>query len=354
MNTFLVIAAVMAAIAAGAVAFPLLRDRQSRLLGALLAVMVIGASAGLYPLWSNWNWHAPAQSEAAAGPDVAAMVAKLEKRLQDEPNDPAGWSMLGRSYLTLNRLDEAIVAYDHAHQLDSKNAEAAMGLGEAMSLRAGGDITPQAAQLFEDALALAPANPKALLYGGFAAAVRGDRELARTRWQALKNLNPPPQIMQMLDARIAELGAPAGSSAAGATGATAPAGTSASPAGTNASAGALSGAEVTVNISIAPALKSRLISEAPLFVFAREPGNKGPPLAAKRLTSTAIGTQVHLSPADSMLPGRVLVKGQQVSITARVSFSGQPVPSAGDLYGELSYDVGRDGVRNLVIDRVAE
>jgi cytochrome c-type biogenesis protein CcmH len=91
-----------------------------------------------------------------------------------------------------------------------------------------------------------------------------------------------------------------------------------------------------------------------LFVFAREPGSRGPPLAAKRLTSTAIGTQVHLSQADSMLPGRALAKGQQVSITARVSFSGQPVPSAGDLYGELSYDVGRDGVRNLVIDRVAE
>jgi cytochrome c-type biogenesis protein CcmH len=354
MNTFLVIAAVMAAIAAVAVALPLLRDRQSRVLGALLAVMVIGASAGLYPLWSNWNWHAPAQSEAAAGPDVAAMVAKLEKRLQDQPNDPRGWLMLGRSYLTLNRLDEAIVAYDHARQLDSKSADAAMGLGEAMSLRAGGDITPQAAQLFEDALALAPANPKALLYGGFAAAVRGDRALARLRWQALKALNPPPQIVQMLDARIAELGPPAGGSAVGGAADMAPAGTGAPPAGTSASAGGSSGAEVTVNISIAPGLKSRLVSEAPLFVFAREPGGKGPPLAAKRLTSTAIGTQVHLSPADSMLPGRVLVRGQQVSITARVSFSGQPVPSAGDLYGELSYDVGRDGVRNLVIDRVAE
>jgi hypothetical protein len=43
-----------------------------------------------------------------------------------------------------------------------------------------------------------------------------------------------------------------------------------------------------------------------------------------------------------------------VSITARVSFSGQPIPAAGDLYGELSYDVGRDAVRDLVIDRVAE
>jgi cytochrome c-type biogenesis protein CcmH len=223
-----------------------------------------------------------------------------------------------------------------------------------MSLRAGGEITPPAAQLFEEALGAAPANPKALLYGGFAAAVRGDRALARTRWQGLKNLNPPPQIVQMLDARIAELGPPAGSSAAAGTAAAAPAGTSASPAGTGTSAEGLSGAEVTVNISIAPALKSRLASEAPLFVFAREPGSRGPPLAAKRLTSTAIGTEVHLSPADSMLPGRVLVKGQQVSITARVSFSGQPVPSAGDLYGELSYDVGRDGVRNLVIDRVAE
>jgi cytochrome c-type biogenesis protein CcmH len=373
MNTFLVIAAVMAAIAALVVALPLLRDPQSRVLGALAAVIVIGAAAGLYPLWSNWNWHAAAQPQnSAGGPDVAAMVAKLENHLRDAPNDTEGWMMLGRSYLALNRLDDAVVAYDHARQLDGKSAAAALGLGEAMSLRAGGEITPAAAQLFEEALVLSPGNPKALLYGGFAAAVRGDRALARTRWQALKSLHPPPQIEQMLDARIAELGPPAGAStpatpdsASAGTGAPAgtstpaagtitPAGTSASAAGTSASVGGLGPAEVAVTINVAPALKSRLVSEAPLFVFAREPGSQGPPLAAKRLTSTAIGTQVHLSPADSMLPGRVLVSGQRVSVTARVSFSGQPIPTAGDLYGELSYDVGRDGVRNLVIDRVAE
>jgi cytochrome c-type biogenesis protein CcmH len=355
MTTFLVIAAVMAAVAAAAVALPLLRDRQSRVLGAVCAVIIVGAAAGLYPLWSNWNWHAPAQSQAAAGgpagPDIAAMVARLEKRLVDAPNDEAGWLMLGRSYLALNRLDDAVAAYEHAHQLDGKSAKAAMGLGEAMSLRAGGEITPPAAQLFEQALVLEPGNPEALLYGGFAAAVRGDRALARTRWQALKDMHPPPQIEQMLDARIAELGAPAGTAAVPDA---AQAGTNASIAGTSTSAAALGTADVTVTINLAPALKSRLVSEAPLFVFAREPGSRGPPLAAKRLTSTALGTQVHLSPADSMLPGRVLVSGQRVSVTARVSFSGQPVPSAGDLYGELSYEVGRDGARNLVIDRVAE
>src|SRR6202790_5102511 len=347
MSTFLVIAAVMAAIAASPLAFAFVRDRHSRVLGALAAAIIIGAAAVLYPLWSNWHWSAAAPSQADAGPEVAAMVAKLEKHLQDEPNDLKGWLMLGRSYLTLNRLDDALVAYDHARRLDAKSPQAALGLGEAMSLKAGGEITPPASQLFEEALSEAPGNPQALLYGGFAAATRGDRALARSRWQALKSMHPPPQIEQMLDARIAELGPPDQPG-------TALAGTSASPAGTSASVGGLSAAEVTVNISIAPALKSRLVSEAPLFVFAREPGGQGPPLAAKRLTSSAIGSQIHLSAADSMIPGRALVSGRPVSITARISFSGQPVASAGDLYGELSYDVGRDGARNLVIDRVAE
>jgi hypothetical protein len=72
------------------------------------------------------------------------------------------------------------------------------------------------------------------------------------------------------------------------------------------------------------------------------------------LTSAAIGTQIHLSAADSMMPGRVLLSGHRVSITARVSFSGQPLQAAGDLYGEVTYDVGHDGPRDLVIDRIAE
>jgi cytochrome c-type biogenesis protein CcmH len=342
MTLFVVVAALMAALAASAVAVPLLRHRRSRIVGAAAAVLIVAAAAGLYPLWSNWHWHDSAQNPAA-GPDVAAMVAKLETHLREDPNDVAGWLMLGRSYVALERLDDAIVAYDHAHRLDAGNAEAALGLGEAMSLRAGGNITPEAAKLFEQALAIEPASPKALLYGGFAAAARGDVTVARARWLALKEMHPPAQIEQLLDARIEELGAaePGGSPAGGSTAGGSP-------------EQAASDVEVSVNIRIAPAIKARLTHAAPLFVFAREPGGKGPPLAAKRLTSAAIGTKIHLSAADSMLPGRVLTKGSRVSITARVSFSGQPLPAAGDLYGELTYDVGQDGTRDLLIDRVAD
>jgi cytochrome c-type biogenesis protein CcmH len=347
MTLFVVVAALMAALAAAAVAVPLWRHRQSRTVAAAAAVLIVAAAAALYPLWSNWHWHDSAQNPAA-GPDVAAMVAKLETHLREDPNDLKGWLMLGRSYVALERMDEAIVAYDHAHRLDLGNAEAALGLGEAMSLRAGGNITPEAAKLFEEALGVEPGNPKALLYGGFAAAARGDVVAARNRWLALKEMHPPAQIEQLLDARIAELGpAEAGNSSAG----NAIAG---SAAVVKAPEGAASDAEVSVNIRIAPAIKARLTREAPLFVFAREPGGKGPPLAAKRLTSAAIGTQIHLSAADSMIPGRVLTKGSRVSITARVSFSGQPLPAAGDLFGELTYDVGQDGTRDLLIDRVAD
>ena len=48
----------MAVLAAAAVALPLIRGRQA-VLGAAAAVFVVGAAAALYPMWSNWDWHAP-------------------------------------------------------------------------------------------------------------------------------------------------------------------------------------------------------------------------------------------------------------------------------------------------------
>ncbi|HTB30158.1 MAG TPA: tetratricopeptide repeat protein [Steroidobacteraceae bacterium] len=364
MTAFLIIAVFMAAIAATAVAWPLLRKRESRLVGAAAGLLVMAAAAGLYPLWSNWNWQEAPAPAPAASPQVLAMVAELERKMQAAPNDIKGWLLLGRSDIALERVDDAVTAFQQAHRLDADNVEALLGLGEALSMRAGGNITPSAGQLFERAVSLQPDDPRALLYSGFAAATRGDRAAARTRWLALKALNPPPEIDAMLDQRIAELGTADLAAAGGAPGATGAGSGSAggmpglaaaaTPAVAGQGAAAQSGAQATVNLSISPALKARLTADTPLFVFAREPGMQGPPLAAKRLTSAAIGTQIHLSAADSMVPGRVLTSGQKVSITARVSFSGQPLPAAGDLYGELTYDIGHDGVRDLVIDQVTQ
>src|SRR5580698_4046207 len=124
MNTFMFIAAVMAAIAATAVAFPLLRSSRSRVTGAVAGVLVMAAAAGLYPLWSNWNWRAAVATKPAVDTQVLEMVAKLERHMKDAPNDIKGWLLLGQSDLALERVDAAIDAYEHAHRLDANNVDA--------------------------------------------------------------------------------------------------------------------------------------------------------------------------------------------------------------------------------------
>ena len=122
MHVFFIVAAAMAVIAAATVAAPLLRDRRNRVIGAVAALVVVGAAAGFYRLWSTWDWNAPMQTRAEA-PEIAAMVAKLESRLREQPNDLQGWLMLGRSYEALQRLDDArkifaqrrLAAREHEH-----------------------------------------------------------------------------------------------------------------------------------------------------------------------------------------------------------------------------------------------
>ena len=56
-------------------------------------------------------------AQGEAPPQVMAMVARLEERLQQQPNDAAGWAQLGRSYGVLNRREEALKAYERAYAL---------------------------------------------------------------------------------------------------------------------------------------------------------------------------------------------------------------------------------------------
>jgi hypothetical protein len=119
---------------------------------------------------------------------------------------------------------------------------------------------------------------------------------------------------------------------------------------TNAAAAANSAA-VRVHIELSPELSKTAPDAAPLFVFVRDPAQPGPPLAAKRLASRFPQT-VELTPADSMVPGRVFAAGQSVQVVARIARSGNPLAGSGDPFGEVAYRVGHDGLVNIVIDHV--
>jgi len=66
-------------------------------------------------------------------PEVLAMVAQLEKRLADSPDDGVGWKRLGRSYSVMGRRSDALNAYRKAAVLlpdDEAVREALQQLGQ--------------------------------------------------------------------------------------------------------------------------------------------------------------------------------------------------------------------------------
>ncbi|MBS0366983.1 MAG: hypothetical protein JSR67_14295 [Proteobacteria bacterium] len=347
---FVLLAAALLAAAVTALAVPLLRRTGATAAPAAVTALSITAVLGagsvlLYLLWSNWHWQG---TPAADSPQN--MVSRLARRLERKPDDLAGWLMLGRSYLVLQEYPLAVRAFERADQLGGgRNAEALLGEAEGLAAQDPAQLDGRAGELIDRALQLSPDSGRAVFFGATLAERRGDLALARQRFARLLQMNPPDSIRPILEQQVegldSRLAAKAGGAAAGPAGVAAPV---AAPAGPDHSTD--SATQVRITVSLAPGVAASL-GNAPLFVFARNPGQPGPPLAVKRLPSQ-FPQSVILSAADAMVPGRALVAGQRVQIVARIARGGGPVAARGDPFGELTATVGDATALPLVIDRI--
>lgn len=101
------------------------------------SVMVLALSVGIYSFlqWRTVNRLIEVQAEMGTGqqmPDPREMVARLEARLKENPDDIQGQMMAGRSYKALDRIDDAKKAYEKVLKLDARNHEANYNLGVIM------------------------------------------------------------------------------------------------------------------------------------------------------------------------------------------------------------------------------
>ena len=96
--------------------------------------IVLLASLGIYGLlqFQQGQRILEAQERMGGGPNPLEMVAKLEARLKENPDDLQGQIMAGRSYQALDRLPEAKKAWEKVLELDPKQNEAHYNLGVAM------------------------------------------------------------------------------------------------------------------------------------------------------------------------------------------------------------------------------
>jgi cytochrome c-type biogenesis protein CcmH len=338
---FISIAALLAAGAVLLVAWPLLRARPTdgpaaprAIVTATVVATLLPAAAFVLYFWaSNWSWDAPEPIAVNSAGELRQVLSQLRNRLAQQPDDVEGWKLLGRSATVVGEYPAAREAFNEAFtRTKGRDVEAVVGYAESLVLNDEREIDGQAGQLFEQALAMAPDNPRALWYGGIVAYRRGDLALAQQRWVELQNQEIAPDLRRLLAERLAELEPSQGKPV---------------PSGPARDAGSA----IEIAISVSPAVAGKILPDSTLFVIARR-GSGGPPLAVQRRAISAWPVVVNLSDANAMLPGTSLAEGGPLTLIARISQSGQPIASSGDLFGEVGYDFASARPASITIDRI--
>jgi cytochrome c-type biogenesis protein CcmH len=126
------------------------------------------------------------QQQRALG-SVDEMVERLVARLKRNPNDAAGWRMLGWSYFNTERFDSAAAAYAKAIELSPETADLRSAYGESLVRAAGGSVTDQAGSAFREALRLDGKDARARFFMAMRKAQDGDKRSALDDWVAILN-----------------------------------------------------------------------------------------------------------------------------------------------------------------------
>jgi cytochrome c-type biogenesis protein CcmH len=333
--------------------------------------------------------------QATTGGDLAAAVQRLQEKLARNPQDPDGWRLLAQSYDFIGRSAEAAAARARADQAAAgkKVDPMPVGMPAAAAPVAGGAVAalvqkaeehrrkrefPQAIAIFAElarkqamtadlwadyadatgaaqgklnadsasyiqkALQLDPRHPKALWLLGSYQTDQGDYKGALKTWQSLAAILPPDSSdARIIAQNMGEARQKLGGSAAGDL-------TTLlrnSPV-TPASIGTLRG-----EIDLDRRWQAKVPAGSVLFIFAKEAGAAGPPLAVLRTTTGTWPLSFQLDDSNAMMPTRTLSAAKRVIVEARISRSGNAIAQAGDLHAVSAViDPQRAGKLRLVIN----
>jgi cytochrome c-type biogenesis protein CcmH len=328
-----------------------------RLVAGIAALAVVFAAAGYALLGTPEGWRV-APGDTAAAPTTAAphagdaqtqaMLARLKERLEKNPDDAEGWSMLGRSYLVLGRHAEAVEALEKLRALRPDDAQVYADLADARAMVAGRQLAGEPEKLVQRALELDPRNLKALALAGTAAFDRGDYVAAVRHWEnAVAAGDQNSELVANLRAGIDEARKRGGLAPA----TPAPQAAAAPPPAPQAAASP--GAQVSGKVMLASALQDKAAPDDTLFVFARAVEGSRMPIALLRRRVGDLPLEFTLDDSSAMSPALKLSGAVQVVVGARITKSGNAIAQPGDLQGfSPPVAVGTRGLRIEIADVV--
>lgn len=342
---------------------------------AVYLYLEIGDTRGLLPQAqlasaTQMQQHPGSLGEAPAGHDnFMSVLDNLIARLNSNPEDIEGWFMLARTYAIMNRYDEAASTYAKLNEMVPNDPQILSDYADVLAMTNDGSLIGKPTELITEALKLDPEYPKALALAGTAEYEKKDFEQAAMYWERLLAVIPAEsQLAQSVKESIADARNLAGKEAgtqpvqiagteavsiveedSNSSGASAMKShpstdsSSASPAGP-------SSLSISGTVTISNAVSSNINPSDTLFIYARAETGPKMPLAILRLKAGDLPTEFTLTDEMAMTPAMKLSSFPNVVIEARISKSGQAVPSSGDLQGvSAPVKIGDNNVA-IVID----
>jgi len=282
------------------------------------------------------------------------LISRLKQKLEQNPNDVTGWTLLARSYMAMDRYDEAVPIFDKAVKLNPSDAGLLADYADALAVHQGRKLEGRPEALIEKALKIDPNHVKALMLAGTVAFNKKNFALAAKDWeQARANLpvDSDPESAEQLTAAIAEAKQRMGGGAPLMAAANVASSSSAVPADHPPMKKAGSGHAITGKVVLGPGMESKSAGADTLFVFAKQPNGPPMPVSIVRASKRDLPFTFRLDDSTSPMPSRKLSDLDTVVIVARLSRSGQAMAGSGDLEG-MSQPVkpGTEGL-TIVIDR---
>lgn len=321
-------------------------ERRPHRWSAVVVVLIVPiAAAALY-----WKIGTPGalSPQAAVAQDanqptreqIDAMIAQVKQRLEKEPQNVEGWTILARTHYALGDFREAAAAYATLATLVPYDADLLADYADALAMSQGKSFAGKPMELVQLALKIDPTQWKALAMAGSEAFERKDYKAAADYWQRLQDSAPPESpIRERVQASINEARSLAGMPAV-------------AQAPKSAAATTIDeGRSVSGTVTLSPALAAKVKPDDSVFVYARPTDGSRMPVAVVRARVSELPLRFTLDDSRSMAPTSKISGLTEVIVNARVSRSGNAIPSSGDLEGATEkVKVGTQGM-SLVIDR---
>lgn len=296
---------------------------------AALFVVSVGATVLLYQQWGAANemratelLEKASQAELTP-PERSELIERLAAAGQKQPGN-IEWNYLRGRLLNANG-NFAEAAEVFADILVVLPEEATADRAATMSLLAQARFfaADQKAdngmyQLLKDSLELVPGNPQALGMAGMLAFELKDYQGAVNYWRQLwlsMGDTPEAQMLAQGILRAVE---------------------HVREQGGEVDLSWMKRAEIKVLVDLSAEAKAAVDPADTVFVLARAVSGPPMPLAVQKLTVAQLPQVITLSDAQAMAPGMNLSSHEQVTLVARISKSGQPMPQSGDWQAEQS------------------